>query len=285
VDVPIHLKLVKASNGVNNLTIRPEFDSYGRIVAYNISGAFAAKTSSFKDPLQANALVSEVPVHLGLKWLQNLFTIMLKENGILLSPSAAVIASANEHFSVDLSSESLLRILTVGVQNSINGILDRIYFEIALRLNSVHASDPSFQILEEMVQDDSLLQGIQIYDGSGLSIADRIRPKTIKLFLERLQKQSYFQDFLTTLAVAGQSGTLVSRLTDTLTRGKIFGKTGTIDGVYNLVGYFLAPDQHLEPFAIITKSNLDAATVRTMIDNIVLNFAGLNSQATKAALH
>ncbi|MBC7396796.1 MAG: D-alanyl-D-alanine carboxypeptidase/D-alanyl-D-alanine-endopeptidase [Bdellovibrionales bacterium] len=278
VDVPLFLNLKKSTT--NSMAISAALDNYGRIQSYTISGGFAKSTSTFFDPLQ-NSETSSVPIHLSERWLQNLFKLILAENGISYEANASVFAAspgarcpcARGAVWVDLSSLSMVEILRVAVSRSINGVLDRIFYETAFHENIYHPAEPSLRVLREVVGVESLMKGVEIFDGSGLVMNNRLRGDLLTKFLGGLESQPYFSDFLSTLAVAGESGTLANRLTGPLTKGKIFAKTGTIDGIYNLAGYFKTQSQTYEPFAILSDSNLSAAQVRGMIDKIATQFA------------
>ena len=284
VDVPIQLKIFKAS--ANSLSISANLDTYGRIQSYRITGGFAKPTSTFYDSLQSASL-SALPVHQSLAWLEKLFIEALNENGIAYSTDTEHLpqnSAAALPLFVDLSSLPLIDILKIAVSQSINSILDRTYFETAFHESTPVASDPSFSILREVVGNEDMIQGVQILDGSGLAANDRMRADLLKAFLGHLEDQPYFSDLLSTLAVAGISGTLATRLTGPLTNGKVFAKTGTIDGVYNLAGYFQTPDKRYEPFAILSESALTAAQVRGMIDKIATEFALINTPGAELKL-
>ncbi len=278
VDVPIHLNL--KSGSTNNLVVKGNLDSFGRVSSYSISGTFAHATSEFVDPLQVSSenktgTVGSFPVHLGSRWLKNLFLIALSKSGITYQESGKQVVGTS--LMVDLSSSDLLSVLRIGVKKSINAILDRAFIETAMRLNQVDPSIPSFEVLREVVNDDELIKDVRIGDGSGLKIDDRFTAHSLYVFLKALKAKPYFQDFVSVLATPGEAGTLSSRLMGPLTKGKIFAKTGTIDGFANLAGYFQTPSGSLEPFVIFTSSKLAATPVRASVDAIVTEFASLNA--------
>jgi D-alanyl-D-alanine carboxypeptidase/D-alanyl-D-alanine-endopeptidase (penicillin-binding protein 4) len=275
VDLPIHLNVYEGSS--NDLSVTPEQDSLGRITGYNVSGRFHSATSKFIDPnnIELGAETETVPVYFGTRWLKNLFIEALASHSIHYDASGDTVSGKS--MMVDLSSLPMRDILQTGVQQSINGILDRTFFEISHVLNLTNGSDASYAILKEVIGDDSYLTHVDIYDGCGLDVNDRLRPDTLYQFLSGLKRQPYFSDFKSVLAEAGVSGTLKDRLTGPLTNKKVFGKTGTIDQYYNLVGYFQTPSQTLEPFTLFTSSNDAAITVRNMLDKIVTQFARLNT--------
>jgi D-alanyl-D-alanine carboxypeptidase/D-alanyl-D-alanine-endopeptidase (penicillin-binding protein 4) len=277
VSTPIEVKLHGTNAQVISASIEPVLDNYGRVSKYVISGA--------------NPTVKEysVPVQNNEDWLRNLFTLALKNAGITYAASGAEAAiallpkttSANAHPSqsvfVDLSSLPLAQILPHFLQDSLNVIGDRLFLEINSKLGSAAPSDGELQTISLVTGDSSLTAGLKILDGSGLIAADQVSPRVMRFLLKGLTNQSYFQDFLTALPVAGESGTLADRLQNKLTLGKVFAKTGTLDGVSNLAGYFKKPTGALEPFVIMTHSNLDTATVVDLMDRVVVEFARENA--------
>lgn len=274
-DLPIHLNLKAASK--NNLTIKAESDRLNRIVGYTISGGFHSASSSFHDPLQSSsALYSTFPSYAGTRYLKNLFLRALNQNGIAYVPSSVEL-DQDSSILVDLSSDMLKAVMSVAVKDSINAVLDRYYFETAQVMRTAEPNQASFAILRESINDEKLLNGVEIFDGCGLVVDDRMRADTMHAFLSGLRSKTYFSDFLSVLAIAGQAGTLANRMTGPLTNGKVFGKTGTINQVYNLVGYFQTPNDVFEPFAIFTSSHQSASQVKGMIDRLVTQFAGYNA--------
>jgi|GEM_PF-2974603 len=268
VSTPLDVRLSKSTH--NSVEITPVLDDYGRVAKYQIRGGFSSP-SSFSVPVQNNET-----------WLKNLFTIALKSAGIAYDEAASAPESASENGAtiplfVDLSSKPLREILPPFLQQSINLIADRLYLEVAYRLGSSRMDEPELQSLSLLLEDPNATDGVVAFDGSGLIAADQLPAKTLRRYLEALRTQPYFSDFLQGLPVAGKSGTMRSRLTGSLTSGRVFAKTGTIDGVANLAGYYLKADSTYEPFVIFTHSNLAASTVRAQMDKLVTEFARQNT--------
>ena len=61
-------------------------------------------------------------------------------------------------------------------------------------------------------------------------------------------------DFVGSLAVAGQTGTLRNEMRGTRAQGRCRGKTGTLHDVASLVGYCQARDKHTLAFAFLMNS-------------------------------
>jgi len=87
-----------------------------------------------------------------------------------------------------------------------------------------------------------------IYDGSGLSYSDRSSPVDIVTALEKMASN---KDFVDSLAVAGETGTLEHEMAGTNAQGKCRGKTGTLAAVSNLSGYCLARNGQTLVFSIL----------------------------------
>jgi D-alanyl-D-alanine carboxypeptidase/D-alanyl-D-alanine-endopeptidase (penicillin-binding protein 4) len=78
---------------------------------------------------------------------------------------------------------------------------------------------------------------VQLTDGSGLSRGDLVTPQSVVQLLAYALRQPWGTDFLTTLPVAGQDGTLENRMRGTAAAGQVHAKTGLVEHVNSLSGY------------------------------------------------
>jgi len=79
---------------------------------------------------------------------------------------------------------------------------------------------------------------VRLVNGSGLTRQAEIPASVLtSVLVDMWRNPRIGQEFRTSLAIAGQDGTLWRRLTDD--PGRLRGKTGTIDGVHCLAGYVL----------------------------------------------
>src|SRR2546428_555519 len=90
----------------------------------------------------------------------------------------------------------------------------------------------------------------RMLDGSGLSRADRTSAFQIAEMLVALAPTQLGSQLRSSLAVAGRSGTLAQRMRHTAAAGRCQGKTGTLIGASNLVGYCQSANGHLLAFAV-----------------------------------
>ena len=111
-----------------------------------------------------------------------------------------------------------------------------------------------------------------VVDGSGLSEADRTSPYQVADLLVELAPTPIGAVLRDSLAVAGRTGTLELRMRDTRAAGRCQGKTGTLTGVSNLVGYCQAADGHTLAFAIFT-DGIATETAHTFQDHMAITVA------------
>lgn len=85
-------------------------------------------------------------------------------------------------------------------------------------------------------ESDFDMNGLNYMDGSGLSRNNNVTPISQVKFLTSLMNQKYYNTYLTSLPVGGQSGTLKKMFIGT-GNGQVFAKTGTLNKVKTLAGY------------------------------------------------
>jgi len=78
---------------------------------------------------------------------------------------------------------------------------------------------------------------VELTDGSGLSRGDLLTPQSVVQLLAYALKQPWGSDFVATLPVAGQDGTLENRMRGTAAAGQVQAKTGLVEHVNSLSGY------------------------------------------------
>jgi serine-type D-Ala-D-Ala carboxypeptidase/endopeptidase (penicillin-binding protein 4) len=112
----------------------------------------------------------------------------------------------------------------------------------------------------------------QVVDGSGLSTEDQTSPYEVVTLLDELAHTPLGTVLRGDLAVAGRTGTLSERMRGTAAEGRCEGKTGTLTGVSNLVGYCTAIGGDELAFAFFT-DGLELAAAHTLQDNMAITLA------------
>jgi D-alanyl-D-alanine carboxypeptidase/D-alanyl-D-alanine-endopeptidase (penicillin-binding protein 4) len=109
----------------------------------------------------------------------------------------------------------------------------------------------------------------QLVDGSGLSLSDHTSPREVVTALQAMAANS---SFVSSLAVAGETGTLDGEMRGTVAQGRCRGKTGTLSSVSNLVGYCQARDGHMLAFAFLMNS-IDPEAAHPVQDKMAVALA------------
>jgi D-alanyl-D-alanine carboxypeptidase/D-alanyl-D-alanine-endopeptidase (penicillin-binding protein 4) len=109
-------------------------------------------------------------------------------------------------------------------------------------------------------------------DGSGLSRSDKTSPYQVSQLLVGLYPTPLGTLLRERLAVAGRSGTLELRMRHTGAEGRCRGKTGTLEGASNLVGYCTAANGHVLAFAIFNDA-ISTESAHVFQDHIAITLA------------
>ena len=112
----------------------------------------------------------------------------------------------------------------------------------------------------------------RVLDGSGLSPADLVTAAQIGELMTQLQPTALGAVLRSDMAVAGRSGTLERRMRKTTAAGRCQGKTGTLIGVSNLVGYCQTVGGHLLAFALFT-DGITVEASHTLQDHMAITIA------------
>ncbi len=86
------------------------------------------------------------------------------------------------------------------------------------------------------------MQGVSIHDGSGLSRNDRLTSRLLAALLMRMDQHPYGRDYIGSMSIAGQRGTMRHLFNGTSLDGRLFGKTGTLTGVRAISGVLQTSD-------------------------------------------
>ena len=92
--------------------------------------------------------------------------------------------------------------------------------------------------------------GLNFMDGSGLSKAHTVTPISQVKFLTALMKAPYYKEYMESLPIAGQTGTL-KHMFLVNSNGQIFAKTGTLNGVKCLAGYIKTRSNRTLAFSLL----------------------------------
>jgi D-alanyl-D-alanine carboxypeptidase/D-alanyl-D-alanine-endopeptidase (penicillin-binding protein 4) len=113
----------------------------------------------------------------------------------------------------------------------------------------------------------------RLNDGSGLSRSDFTTPRQVVTLLSHMASNI---DFVSSLAIAGETGTLQHEMDGTIAQGRCQGKTGTLSDAANLVGYCSAKDGHTLAFAFLMNSVFNTDVTHKLEASMAVTLAKYN---------
>jgi len=158
----------------------------------------------------------------------------------------------------------------------INKLSQNLHAELLLRLlGKVHGSEGSFAEGARVVRQFLLSAGVDdndffFYDGSGMSMDDRIAPRALTKLLVYASRQNWGTAWRETLPVAGVDGTLSGRFRNSPLKGRISAKTGTLNESSALSGYLTTASGKTLAFSVMVNGHRPGSNAETQaIDKIV----------------
>jgi D-alanyl-D-alanine carboxypeptidase/D-alanyl-D-alanine-endopeptidase (penicillin-binding protein 4) len=158
----------------------------------------------------------------------------------------------------------------------INKTSQNLHAELLLRLlGKVHGADGSFAQGARVVRQFLLGAGVDdgdfyLYDGSGMSLEDRIAPRAYTQLLAYAAHQPWGAEWRETLPLGGVDGTLASRFRNSTLKGRLWAKTGTHDEGNSLSGYLTAASGKTLVFSILVNGHRPGSEAEVQaIDRIV----------------
>lgn len=112
------------------------------------------------------------------------------------------------------------------------------------------------------------------FDGSGMSVYNRVSPRAIVKILTYADTQAWGNDWRETFPIGGVDGGLYRRFAGTTLEGKIFAKTGTLKGVNALSGYMISASGRELAFSIIANDRpLGLRSATSSMDQALIKIA------------
>lgn len=113
-------------------------------------------------------------------------------------------------------------------------------------------------------------------DGSGMSTYNRVSPRATVQLLRWASGQPWGSQWRQSFPVGGQDGTLARRYAATPLQGKIFAKTGTVNGASALSGYLVTAKGKTLIFSFYVADIPGDGSVTAIVDKVLLLIAAAN---------
>lgn len=163
--------------------------------------------------------------------------------------------------------EEILKFL---VKNSDNLYAEMICRQLGLRAGGLGSRLETRVALEDFLRKAGVAEfSGHLADGSGLSKSNLISPKMLTQLLDFMKTHASHASFFHLLPIAGVDGTMKNRLTQSLAKGNIFAKTGTLNTASSLSGYAKTIQGEELIFSIMVNNHAgEISQVRDVIDRI-----------------
>jgi serine-type D-Ala-D-Ala carboxypeptidase/endopeptidase (penicillin-binding protein 4) len=174
---------------------------------------------------------------------------MLKDDGVSIrGATGTATAPAGAQQLATVSSPTVDELLELTLPPSDNFFAETLVKDLGVALGSAGTTAAGAAVVSQTISSQFGISP-HVVDGSGLSEADKTSVYEVADLLVGLQPTPTGALLRDSMAVAGRSGTLSERMRRTRAAGNCQGKTGTLTGYSNLVGYCQAADGHLLAFA------------------------------------
>jgi len=156
-----------------------------------------------------------------------------------------------------------------------NKLSQNLHAELLLRLlGKIHGNEGSFAEGARVVRQFMTSIGVDdndffFYDGSGMSMDDRIAPRAYTKLLTYAARQSWGAEWRDTLPIAGVDGTLSGRFRNSPLKGRMWAKTGTMNESNALSGYLTTASGKTLAFSVMVNGHRPGSNVEVQaIDRI-----------------
>jgi len=125
----------------------------------------------------------------------------------------------------------------------VNKISQNLHAELLLRAigrekGTEGSTAAALKVVQEFFKSIGIAEGdVATYDGSGLSRRNLITPRATVTLLAWAARQPWAEQFIATLPISAQDGTLTERMKGTTAAGRIHAKTGSLGNVNALSGF------------------------------------------------
>jgi D-alanyl-D-alanine carboxypeptidase len=201
------------------------------------------------------------------------FGQLLQQYGITVQKGTKVTAAASAPQLAAVQSPTIADLVEKLLTNSDNDLAEAMARQVAVKLHLTADFNGGAQGVHQVLAGLGLAQGVQTYDGSGLSTKNRITPVALARLISAAASSAHpeLRAVITGMPVAGFSGTLAGRYLTAGTQGGagyVRAKTGTLDQVNTLAGLAYDSDGRLLAFAFMANKVADPAAALSTLDRL-----------------
>jgi len=176
-------------------------------------------------------------------------------------------------------SPTLLEIITETNTHSVNLFAEHLLMQAGLSLGSVPDTETAADsVLAFWKMKGMDTEGLSMHDGSGLTQYNAISPIQLVWLLGYMhQKSDCSEEFYSSMAVAGVSGTMEPLCKGTVAEGRLRAKSGTISRAKAYAGYVTSVSGRQIAFSMVVNGfSASSRQARDKLENLMVALAELN---------
>lgn len=185
-------------------------------------------------------------------------------------PQATLPAFPLELASIE--SAPLREIIKITNKTSQNLHAEMLLREVGYSLRGVGSHEAGIEEMRSFLREAGLSPWeFFLSDGSGLSRKDLVSPAATVKLLRHMWNSPLRDDYVASLATAGEDGTLDWRFSRTAAKNRVSAKTGTLSHITALSGYATTLDgRHLAFSVFVNNFGVSTSYIRNLVDEIVI---------------
>ena len=174
-------------------------------------------------------------------------------------------------------SPALIDIINITNLHSNNFFAESILKQIGYKISNYGSNQNGFDVIKShWVQEEININGLNQFDGSGLSRFDAVSTDFMVDMLKSTAKKKTFDMFYNSLPSAGETGTLRNMCKGTLAEGNVHAKSGTMTRVKSYSGYVTTKSGEMLAFAIISNNHTSSASaMKKHFENLMVLMANI----------
>jgi len=173
-------------------------------------------------------------------YVQRLLAALFAQVGIAWQGQVRTAPLPAEATELTVWESPALAVLVRDINKYSNNVMaQQVFLSLALAAGAQRATWAGAQqaVMQWLAAHDLAMPGLVLDNGCGLSRIARISANDLNALLRSAWHSPVMPEFVSSLPLAGEDGTLRRHFRDPDTAGRIHAKTGTLDGVLSLAGY------------------------------------------------
>lgn len=195
----------------------------------------------------------------------------LRESGVVVEATTGEGVAPESAYSLCRRFHTMDQILIKMMKESDNLYAESMFYQVAASTGNSRASAKDARsVINKLVSKVGLDASRYAFaDGSGLSLYNYVSAELeVRLLRYAFRNNNIYLHLHPSLPEAGFDGTLKKRMHGAFTRGNVYAKTGTLEGVSALAGYCTAANGHRLAFSIINNGVMHGRNARSFQDRV-----------------